>query len=38
MEKWYALMPMDQNWLNVKEDFGSAFNIWLTSGADTGAS
>ena len=38
MEKWHAVMPTDQNWLDVKEHFGSAFDVWLTSGADTGAS
>jgi len=31
-------MPTDQTWLDVKEYFDSAFNVWLTSGADTGAS
>jgi len=38
MEKWHALMPTNQHLLDVKEHFGSAFNVWLTSGADTGAS
>ena len=31
-------MPTDQNWLNVKEHFGSAFDVWLTSGAGMGTS
>ena len=38
MEKWHALDPEDQEWLDVKEHFGSAFDVWLTSGAGTGAS
>ena len=38
MEKLHALMPTDRNRLDVKEHFGSAFDIWLTSGAGTGAS
>ena len=38
MEKWHALDSEDQEWLDVKEHFGSAFDIWLTSGAGTGAS
>ena len=38
MEKWHALDPEDQEWLDVKEHFGSAFNVWLTSGAGMGAS
>ena len=36
MGKWHALDAEDQHWLDVKEHFGSAFDIWLTSGADTG--
>jgi hypothetical protein len=31
-------MPTDQNWLDVKAHFRSAFGVWLTSGSDTGAS
>jgi hypothetical protein len=27
MEKWHALDPEDQEWLNVKEHFGSAFDV-----------
>ena len=38
MEKWHALGPEDQAWLYIKEHFGSAFDVWLTSGAVTGAS
>ena len=38
MEKWHALNAMDQNWLDVKEHFGSDFVVWLISGAGTGAS
>ena len=37
-EKWHALASTNQHWLDVKEHFVSAFNIWLTSGAGTGAS
>ena len=38
MEKWHAIGPVDQEWLDIKEHFGSAFDVWLTSGAGTGAS
>ena len=38
LEKWHVLNTTDQNWLDVKEHFGSAFDIWLTSGAGTGPS
>ena len=38
MEKWHALDPKDQEWLDVKDHFGSEFDVWLTSGAGTGAS
>ena len=38
MEKCHALDPTNQAWLDIKEHFGSAFNVWLTSGAGTGAS
>ena len=38
MEKWHALMPTDQAWFDVNEHFGSAFDVWLTSGANTGSS
>ena len=36
MEKWHAFDPADQEWLDVKEHFGSAYDVWLTSGAGTG--
>ena len=38
MKKWHALAATDQHWLDIKEHFGSAFDVWLTSGAGTGAS
>ena len=38
MEKRHELDTTDQDWLDVKEHFGSAFDVWLTSGASTGAS
>ena len=38
MKKWHALAATDQHWLDIKEHFGSAFDVWLISGADTGAS
>ena len=38
MEKWHALDPEDQEWLDVREHFGGAYDVWLTSRAGTGAS
>jgi hypothetical protein len=38
MKKWHALAATDQHWLDIKEHVGSAFDVWLTSGTDTGAS
>ena len=38
MKKLHAFDTADQEWLDVKEHFGSAYDVWLTSGASMGVS